>query len=965
MSLSSHRVGSFLIVSALSLVMLSACGGAGEPTDVTEDVVDTSGPEDGLIGDQVQTDTRADVVTGDVVVTDEGGDVDAVEDVNLLDESSGDTPNDIDDAADSGPDVLEICGAMGEACCTGICDSGLACGADDICGCPFGLTDCGGACVSTLSLAYCGDCLSSCPSGRCANSGTCSPVCGSANGDFNQPVPMGYEWSPFYLTVADMNLDGFFDIVFVLPITSSVNVMLGNGSGFYSAAQSFEVAPEATFVTVGDINMDSIPDVVVTANDSNSVSILFGSGDGSLQPATYLVSSSGVSSAGSAVIADLDGDSIPDLAVANMWSQSIGIWVGNGDGTFKAEVTYAAGYSIQGMASGDFNGDSKLDLAVANSQDNTIGVYLGNGDATFQAQMLYSLPGNPAFVTIGDVDGDGLADMISAATNASSIVVWIGKGDGTFEDPLTYNVSGGPVSATIADLTGDGIADVLVTSYYSGFISLLRGNSDGTLATAQSFPAAGNLHSVAIADLDRDSRLDVVAAAITSDSFWFMFGRQELFQAPEFYVAVPGTSAFTVADMDVDGDSDLVAIGTGSNVANVVLMPRHPETIIRNESETLLLECMGRNIESIGLAYYAEAGNSENCTMPGLPSYYSNDISSLLTAACVGHSSCSFLIGDDTMGGDPGGTTGNCVHVEYTCAGDHAMVQAPVGAAPASVATVDLNADGRTDLVTTDPVGNTVNVMLANSAAVGGYHAAVYYATGTQPESVAVGDLNNDGKPDIVTGDVTSSTVSVLLGNGDGTFGIASTIGVLKVPTSVAIGDVTHDSMPDIVVSNRLDGAVTLVENIGEGLLETTVSYGIGGSPDRIVLADVSGDGFPDVVINDISSDVLSVLISTDNGALSDRVDYPTGPQPVALAVGDVSGDGKPDLVSANQGDNTVSVFLWNGSGTFKVRTDYDAGMTPAGVAIAEMDGDGRADLIVSSTDADGAFRILRGTCTL
>src|SRR5262249_47596370 len=158
--------------------------------------------------------------------------------------------------------------------------------------------------------------------------------------------------------------------------------------------------------------------------------------------------------------------------------------LGNGDGTFASQVTYAVGFGPSAIATGDFTGDGHLDLAVANLYSGTVSVLLGNGDGTFAPQVTYavgsgSFPG-PSAIATGYFTGDGPLDLAVANLYGNTVSVLLGNGDGAFAPPVTYAVGNQPDAIVAGDFTGDGHLDLAVANEYGGTLSVLLGNGDGT-----------------------------------------------------------------------------------------------------------------------------------------------------------------------------------------------------------------------------------------------------------------------------------------------------------------------------------------------------------------------------------------------------------------------------------------------------------------------------------------------------
>ena len=269
------------------------------------------------------------------------------------------------------------------------------------------------------------------------------------------------------------------------------------------------------------------------------------------------------------------------------------------------------------------------------------------------------------------------------------------------------------------------------------------------------------------------------------------------------------------------------------------------------------------------------------------------------------------------------------------------------GGGPIAVAIGDVNGDGKLDLVAANYGSNTVSVLLGNGA--GGFGPQADFTTGNRPASVAIGDVNGDGKPDLAVANSYSNTVSVLLGNGAGGFGPTIDFATGTYPESVAIGDVNGDGKPDLAVANYLSNTVSVLLGDGAGGFGPTIDFATGSGPYSVAIGDVNGDGKLDLVAANNDSNTVSVLLGNGAGGFDPATDFATGSGPVSVAIGDVSGDGKPDLAVANYLSYTVSVLLGNGAGGFGPTTDFATGSYPVSVAIGDVNGDGKPDLAAAN----------------
>jgi hypothetical protein len=327
------------------------------------------------------------------------------------------------------------------------------------------------------------------------------------------------------------------------PDGAAVGVLLGNGDGTFQAAVTYRSGGLSgpffpASIAIADVNGDHKPDVVVANGSSGTVGVLLGNGDGTFQPAvTY---GSGGMSPVSVAVADVNGDGKPDLLVANECADdncdgSVGVLLGNGDGTFRAAVTYSSG-GIYGLsvAVADVNGDGKPDLLVANgcatinlcASEGAVAVLLGDGDGTFQAAKEYLSGGSyPYSLKVADLNGDGKLDVVAANSDSGTVGVLLGNGNGTFQAVVTYS-SGETAnevqisSVAVADVNADGHPDLLLTSDEAGgngnnggVVAVLLGNGDGTFQGAVNYASGGYLlRGVAAGDVNGDGRPDVLLA---------------------------------------------------------------------------------------------------------------------------------------------------------------------------------------------------------------------------------------------------------------------------------------------------------------------------------------------------------------------------------------------------------------------------------------------------------------------
>ncbi len=274
----------------------------------------------------------------------------------------------------------------------------------------------------------------------------------------------------------------------------------------------------------------------------------------------------------------------------------------------------------------------------------------------------------------------------------------------------------------------------------------------------------------------------------------------------------------------------------------------------------------------------------------------------------------------------------------------------PTGANPSCVAVGDVNGDGKLDLVTANGNASSVSVLLGNGA--GSFGAKTDFATGLGPSSVAVSDVNRDGKLDLVTANAVPNTVSVLLGNGNGTFGVKTDFTTGATPFGVAVGDINGDGNQDLVTANYTAGTVSVLLGNGAGSFAAKTDYATGQEPWSVAVDDFNGDGKQDLAVANRGSNTVSVLLGAGAGGFAAKTDFTTGAGPISVAVADVNGDGRQDLVTADFYASNVSVLLGNGSGGFAPHADFPTGAGPISVAVGDFNGDGKQDLVTANNGA-------------
>ena len=285
----------------------------------------------------------------------------------------------------------------------------------------------------------------------------------------------------------------------------------------------------------------------------------------------------------------------------------------------------------------------------------------------------------------------------------------------------------------------------------------------------------------------------------------------------------------------------------------------------------------------------------------------------------------------------------------------------------------DFNGDGKMDFAVPNLHNNTVTVLLGNGD--GTFTPGVTLPTGYNPIAIAVGDFNGDGNADMAVSNLSENSVTILLGNGDGTFNAAAPLPTGQSPQYIFLADLNGDGKLDLAVPNYSGNTVTVWLGNGDGTFTAAPNVQGGGGPDSLALGDLNGDGKPDMVIANYDANTMTVLLGNGDGTFTPMA---TGSLPVdspgCLVLADINGDGKADLAVVDSNSNAITILLGNGDGTFTPAQTLKMGAYPVYAAAGDFNGDGKVDLsVVNQRDSnvmmllgngDGTFKLAATVAT-
>ena len=675
----------------------------------------------------------------------------------------------------------------------------------------------------------------------------------------------------------------------------------------FVAASAFDTGVGPTSVAAADLNGDGLLDLAVANSgtfihyvDDGSVGVHLGNGDGTFQAARDFAAGRGPSSV---AVADFNGDGRPDLVAANsgIGSDNVSVLLGNGDGSFQAARNFPAGSYPGFVAVADFNGDGRPDLVVANGGSDHVSILLGNGDGSFQAPRSFAAGSNPQSVAVADFNGDGWLDLAVAywGTNAT-VSVLLCNGDGSFQAALPFYGGPDPDSVAVGDLNGDGRVDLAVAGGGLYNVTVLLGNGDGSFGAPRDIAAGFEPSFVAVADVNSDDRLDLAVTgglSASNNNVHMLLGNGDgTFKAARGFAVGWFASFVAVGDFNGDGRPDLAVAERRGHIVSA-LLGRGDGTFL----------------------------TAPNLTVP-------DQQSSFVAAADL----------NDDGRPDLATTNSNSATVSVLLGNGNGTFQTPqnfaTGIEPCAVVARDVDGDGRLDLVTANKFGESVSVLLGNGN--GTFRAAQNFAAGRGPIAVETEDVNDDSRLDLVVANegtysaYDDGSVSVLLGNGDGTFRAGQNFAANR-PRAAAVGEFNGDGHPDLVVANAAGGDVSVHPGNGDGTFQPALHFAAGDFPSSMALGEFNGDGRPDLAVANVGG--VRVLLGNGDGTLQAAWNFATNP-PWSVAAGDVNGDGWPDLVVTSP---AVRVLLGNGDGTFRAtHVSYVAAGIPRSVALPDLNGD-------------------------
>lgn len=681
----------------------------------------------------------------------------------------------------------------------------------------------------------------------------------------------------------------------------------------------------------------------------------------------------------SVVSADFNLDGWKDLLVTISHTSSDGppglrMLFGNGDGTFQTGGLFGTGGNSFYVAVGDLNNDGKQDAAVSNggSTSGSVAVLLGNNNGTFQLPLISSSGSFSRDIAIRDFDLDGIQDV--AVLNSGSppnfdvnnnVAILIGNGDGTLKPPVNFSVGPQPLGMTVCDFNNDAKADIAVKFSGStdpdGGLSLLMGNGNGTFQSAVTLRTVSRPHAVLAGDFNADGNADL---AVTGGNGFGPLNLHILigngngtFMKPVDYDIGAFALSLIQNDFNSDGKADLAVLNKNSfdisllfGNGNGTFQPAVTFIAGRDPSSIISTDFNGDGLPD--LANVNELTDSVSIHLNKGAGSFASESNFGVGAPQTRHVLVADFNHDCKL--DVATANSGTNNISVLLGNGNGTMQAPMilaaGVEPNHLAVGDFDNDNDPDIAVSNagvPFSNPggVSILLGNGN--GTFQPPMNFPTADAPVNSAVGNFNQDNNADLAVVNFRSNTVSIMLGQGNGTFQAAPALVFqdLSGLTSVVVGDFNHDGIADLAVTSEFQALIAIFSGNGNGTFAPSqvISFPITQSIGIIKAADLDKDGNLDLVT---SSHIVRRGIG--NGTFQPLPDVEaSGSTDVTIV--DLNGDGNLDLAFANLFSMRIEVNAGNGDGTFQLPVRFISGGLPQSISAGDFNGDRKPDLVTTN----------------
>ena len=769
---------------------------------------------------------------------------------------------------------------------------------------------------------------------------------GIGNGSFeiSDRIDTGYKTQPEFAIFGELNGDRQQDLVVwqrsaieILILFVQQKANFGRQTNYSTGSSSHPYS-----VAIAHFNSPQQTDLVVVYSGNDQIGVFFDYNQTSFTSNTML-STGSASHPQSLVIADFNRDHLLDIAVTNTWTDEVNLFVGLGHGAFDSRNVYSTGVESRpcSLSAGDLNRDNRTDLVVANENADSLSVFLSLDYVTYQYEIL-NVPGylpQPTFVVTGDVNNDNQTDSAVVNSNDLSVNIYLGYGNGSFSRPMSValELPALPLSLALGDFNNDTHLDLVVGHRGISSIDVFLGCGNGTFYLKERYSSTvySDVYSMAVDDLNNDGRLDIVAVIYESDYIYILQGHGDgsFTEYTVFLMTNVSTLRWVaVADLNNDSFVDIVVANSLANNICILFGDGHgnftnittlstgddsrPVSIsIADLNKDSRLDIVVANRLSVNILIFSGSDNGTFSSPRIYPLDCNYDLLVVQLSDVNNDTVFDILLVNYNA-------SNSAIIILYGLDNGHfalpSIYDTGVGTQPSSIAVADFNQDRKIDLVFTNSNQNTVGLMLQLKYIpfLTVASSKIYLGNDSQPKSVALGDFNNDDQLDIVVANYGLTSVSILLGDGDGNFENRVDFQLARnvAPSSLAIGHLNSDRYLDVAIVSSTTNSVAVLYGIGNGSLInlTTYSTGISSIPVSIVISDLDNDNYFDLIVANWGTNEILIYYGIHDGHFLKEQSYSIGydARPQSVAIEDMNDDGMLDIIVANYGTNYIEILL-------------------------------------------------------
>lgn len=672
--------------------------------------------------------------------------------------------------------------------------------------------------------------------------------------------------------LVDLNGDGNQDLAVttLTKLGGNLHILLGSGKGTFSPGLEKTLPGTPLMVKAADFDRDGDKDLAVLQPEKAKISVLINDGAANFSFSPEIeVGSYAINMA----VGDGNGDATPDLTVIHQKTDSkIHQYLGRGDGQFKpgTPLELPKGTEPFGLVFGDVTGEGLLDIILTDLANARLIILEAKKGGGYDSPRTVACGKAPVAVEIGDLNGDKRDDLVVSNLGDGNMTLLKAKAGGGF-DASTISSEGAPTNTLIADVTGDGFTDLIACAGGRASISIFSGKLGGTLDKELQMSASGLPGRPLVGDVNKDNEPDLLVTGFGLGKISLYLGRGGMLSGSFNYLSGIDTPR-VVASADFDGDGEAEMAVAGSDLV--------------------------RKVYSTKVSILAMFENKAMNTRAVRP-VKTIDVKE------------------------------NCVSIEKG----------------------DFNGDGKIDLAVSTDKGVKV---LGNSSTKGNLQFTVHpaYLSTTKGElifGISARDMNGDGLTDIIMTDPYVEEVVILLAKGNFSYSAPLRTSVTKLPGGLAVEDFTGDGIPDVAVSRNSGASISVLENDGRGQLKEWTVVLAGLQPNYMRSADFDRDGRMDLVVSNGYSDSITVWLARAKGFA--EFDLPAGKAPTALLTRDLNRDGNPDILVASLTGADFRVLLGDGKGGFPTQMPFPGTFRAISADLADLNGDQLMDLVVASLD--------------